>query len=294
MAHPLGDERRLEVGVCDRPRVVDAAGELERALDVLARRFEVRAGGDGSASASRGSGAQEVARKPGALGERERLVEEVDRGRDARELVAADSRAGTACRRGRRPRTRAARRARARPAGARSPRAASPSPGAPSPRRRARAPRARPTRAWRSPRAPRGRGRRPPDRECDSVSASARASIASMRLRTSVETPRRRNSASTPSRSASHAIVSPVGRVLPRSIWLMYSFENRSPASSSASARQRARSAAHAAADAARGHRPRGVAAGVAHPAVTQAAAPPEASSPVGVNPCGASVRPPR
>ena len=30
--------------------------------------------------------------------------------------------------------------------------------------------------------------------------------------------------------AASHAIDSGVGRVLPRSIWLMYSFENRSPA----------------------------------------------------------------
>ena len=42
----------------------------------------------------------------------------------------------------------------------------------------------------------------------------------------------RQKPASTPRRLASHVIVSPVGRVLPRSIWLTYSFENRSPASS--------------------------------------------------------------
>src|SRR5919198_2433134 len=35
-----------------------------------------------------------------------------------------------------------------------------------------------------------------------------------------------------PSRSASQLMVSRVGRVLPRSIWLTYSFENREPASS--------------------------------------------------------------
>ena len=35
-----------------------------------------------------------------------------------------------------------------------------------------------------------------------------------------------------PSRSASQASISPVGRVFPRSIWLRYSFEQRSPASS--------------------------------------------------------------
>src|SRR2546430_13046017 len=51
-----------------------------------------------------------------------------------------------------------------------------------------------------------------------------------LRLRSSVETPFWRKSASTPSRCASHSIVSRVGRVLPRSIWLTYSLLNRSPA----------------------------------------------------------------
>ena len=41
-----------------------------------------------------------------------------------------------------------------------------------------------------------------------------------------------RKPASTPRRSASHSIVSEVGRVLPRSIWEMYSLEKRSPAMS--------------------------------------------------------------
>jgi hypothetical protein len=65
-----------------------------------------------------------------------------------------------------------------------------------------------------------------------STRASHRASAASTRPRSSAETPFARKPASTPSRSASHWIVSPVGRVLPRSIWLTYSFEKRSPASS--------------------------------------------------------------
>ena len=67
---------------------------------------------------------------------------------------------------------------------------------------------------------------------CSSSSASARARIASAFARSSAETPVARKPASTPSRSASHSTVSVVGRVLPRSIWEMYSFEKRSPASS--------------------------------------------------------------
>ena len=64
------------------------------------------------------------------------------------------------------------------------------------------------------------------------ASASARESIASTRLRSSAETPFSRKLASTPSLTASHSIVSRVGRVLPRSIWLTYSLEKRSPATS--------------------------------------------------------------
>jgi hypothetical protein len=66
----------------------------------------------------------------------------------------------------------------------------------------------------------------------DSTAASARATTLSTRSRSLDETPVSRNEGSTPSRLASHSTVSPVGRVFPRSIWLTYSFENRSPASS--------------------------------------------------------------
>ena len=67
MPHLLGDERRLEVGACDRPRVVDAAGELERPLDVLARRLEVRLPAAAARPPREDPSAQDVARKPGAL-----------------------------------------------------------------------------------------------------------------------------------------------------------------------------------------------------------------------------------
>ena len=65
-----------------------------------------------------------------------------------------------------------------------------------------------------------------------STRASARESAASTRARSSAETPLARKPTSTPRRSASHSTVSRVGRVFPRSIWLTYSFEKRSPASS--------------------------------------------------------------
>ena len=65
-----------------------------------------------------------------------------------------------------------------------------------------------------------------------SSSAWAREIAASTRPRSSAETPLARKPASTPRRTESQSIVSLVGRVFPRSIWLTYSFENRSPASS--------------------------------------------------------------
>src|SRR5262249_48795820 len=63
-------------------------------------------------------------------------------------------------------------------------------------------------------------------------SASPLASTASQRYRSTDETPLARKVGSAPSRSASHSSVSAVGLVLPRSIWLTYSLENRPPASS--------------------------------------------------------------
>ena len=81
--------------------------------------------------------------------------------------------------------------------------------------------------------AARGCTRRSPRRSrASSSSASARVRIASAFARSSAETPLARKPASTPSREASHSIVSRVGRVLPRSICEMYSFEKRSPARS--------------------------------------------------------------
>jgi hypothetical protein len=64
------------------------------------------------------------------------------------------------------------------------------------------------------------------------ISASARESPLSIRPRSSVETPLARKPASVPSFAASHSTVSAVGLVFPRSIWLTYSLEKRSPASS--------------------------------------------------------------
>ncbi len=139
-------------------------------------------------------------------------------------------RAGRGGQPGRDRRTEGLRPARGRRAGARPPRVLHPPARAPRPRRRGREPRARPSR-WRRRRAgPRRRARPPRACRCDSTSASARASIVSIRPRRSVETPLPRNAGSTPSWPASQAIDSGVGRVLPRSIWLMYSFEKRSPA----------------------------------------------------------------
>src|SRR5688500_5204740 len=68
--------------------------------------------------------------------------------------------------------------------------------------------------------------------------------------------PLSRNEGSTSRRFASHSTVSGVGRVLPRSIWLTYSFEKRSPASSvwvspAATRRRRRRSPRRAPRDAA-------------------------------------------
>ncbi len=66
-------------------------GELERALDVLARGDVVALATVRTRAPAEDVGAQQVAREPGALGELERLVEERDRRADARELPAGDS-----------------------------------------------------------------------------------------------------------------------------------------------------------------------------------------------------------
>ena len=140
-------------------------------------------------------------------------------------------RAGTARPRGRRRRTPAARRARARGRAARAPRCMLARPGcsahdSPSSERSSRsgAPgrcdgaRGRPTNSASAP-------RRSWWLSEQRLGAGERGLDASALLGADAAT--RGTSGSTPSLSASHSSVSAVGRVLPRSIWLTYSFENR-------------------------------------------------------------------
>ena len=93
MALPVRDDRGLEVDVRRRALVVQALGELERALDVLARGLQIAA----PAVAARAPGehvrAQMVRRDLGALGQCQRLVEEAERRLDAVQLVAGDAEA---------------------------------------------------------------------------------------------------------------------------------------------------------------------------------------------------------
>ena len=91
MPGALGDERRLEVRVGHLAAVVDALGELERVLDVLARGLEVALAAVAAGAPVVDVGAEPVGGHVRALRERECLVEQRDRGRDARELVAADA-----------------------------------------------------------------------------------------------------------------------------------------------------------------------------------------------------------
>ena len=93
MSLPLGDERSLEVRVRDRAPVADVLRELERALDVLAGGDVVALKAMAPRAPAEDVGAEQVAREPRLLGERERLVQKRERGADARELVATDAEA---------------------------------------------------------------------------------------------------------------------------------------------------------------------------------------------------------
>ena len=73
--------------------VVGASCELERRLDVLARRLEVALATTAARAPAEDVGAEEVAGQVGAARQGERLVEERDRRGDARELVAAHAEA---------------------------------------------------------------------------------------------------------------------------------------------------------------------------------------------------------
>src|SRR5437764_6628670 len=91
--HPLADKRSLEVRVRGLARIVERLGELERPLDVLARCLEVPLAPVAPRAPAEDVGAQAAAGDIGGLGERPRLVEEVDRRRDAGKLVAANAEA---------------------------------------------------------------------------------------------------------------------------------------------------------------------------------------------------------
>ena len=89
----LGEHRRLEVDGCEGTRIAQRLRELECALDILARSFVVALTPVAPRPPREHVQLQLVGRKPGPLGERQRLVEQRDRGRDARKLVAADAEA---------------------------------------------------------------------------------------------------------------------------------------------------------------------------------------------------------
>src|SRR2546423_9858041 len=91
MPHPLADKRSLEVDVRGLPRLVERLRELERALDVLTRCFEIPLAAIAARPPTEDVRPQQVARELRTLGEGQRLVQEADRGRDAGKLVAADA-----------------------------------------------------------------------------------------------------------------------------------------------------------------------------------------------------------
>ena len=214
VAHPLGDERGLQVDVRHRPRGRPAP----RRARARARRPRARLRSRAAAAAARApqwkiSARSSVARRGRSLRERERLVEERDARWRCSKAGSGRRPAGRAGRRGRCPRTRGARSAGGALFVDGDTTADVATPG--------RAPRPRPESARTSSSTAPGREQRPsgdcrtprsPRRSVRAfVSASARASIASTRLRSSAETPCSRKPASTPSLPASHSIVSRVG-----------------------------------------------------------------------------------
>ena len=202
--------------------------ELQRALDVVASGDVVAEAAATARAPLQDVGAKQPAREARPLGELEGLVEQRDRGRDARELVAADAEpeenVSAVDVRELGPLHELA--------------SAAPDRSRRGPARAPEAPRPRPPARARSAAEPDSSAAGATSRyaaiassySCAALRASARSSLPRS-SRASVETPDARNAGSTPSFSASHAIVVSVGRVFPRSIWLMYSFENRSPAS---------------------------------------------------------------
>src|SRR4029453_15642394 len=80
-----------EVAFPRRGGVVQRLSELERALDVLARRLEVALPAVAPRAPAEDVAAEQVARQLRRLRELQRLAEERNRGRDAGEVVAADA-----------------------------------------------------------------------------------------------------------------------------------------------------------------------------------------------------------
>src|SRR5829696_1574903 len=93
VAVALGEQRRLEVDLAERLRVLLRLGELERALDVLARRLVIALAAVAARAPRENVGAEEIRRKRRALRELQGLAEQRDRGRDARKQVPADAEA---------------------------------------------------------------------------------------------------------------------------------------------------------------------------------------------------------
>src|SRR5262249_40715919 len=87
----LGDDRSLERDVRDRQRVAETLGELERELDVLARRLEVALTARAPRAPLEDVRAKAIARKTRARREVVGLGEKADRRVDRRELVADDA-----------------------------------------------------------------------------------------------------------------------------------------------------------------------------------------------------------
>ena len=86
----LGDQRGLEVDLTERAGILHRLGELERALDVVARGLVIPLAPVAARAPGEDVGAQHVGGKRRALDQRERLGEQRERGRDARDRVAPD------------------------------------------------------------------------------------------------------------------------------------------------------------------------------------------------------------
>src|SRR5262249_13511056 len=89
----LGDQRCLEENVCGHALVLETLCELEGALDVLACRLVIALAAPAPGAPVEDLRAQAIAREARALSELKRLVEQRNRCRDARKLVAAHAEA---------------------------------------------------------------------------------------------------------------------------------------------------------------------------------------------------------